>query len=29
MDNKKNPALWDDVTEQRDQAIRGRNDFDF
>ena len=29
MDNKKNPALCDDVIEQRDQAIRGRNDFDF
>ena len=29
MDSKKNPALCDDVTEQRDQAIRGRNDFDF
>ena len=24
MDNKKNPALCDDVIEQRDQAIRGR-----
>ena len=29
MDIKKNPALCDDVTEQRDQVIRGRNDFDF
>ena len=29
MDSKKNPALCDDVTEKRDQAIRGRNDFDF
>ena len=29
MDSKKNPALCDDVTEKRDQAIRGRNDFDW
>ena len=29
MDNKKNPALCYDVIEQRDQAIRGRSDFDF